>query len=64
MSDKNIPDYLQEWIDKIVRMNEEFVICRGNTVRETLALIRYKHPIFIPVFEGDDTVGIHYILSI
>ena len=56
--------YFHIWIEKIILINEEIIICRENSVRETLEKIRDKNQPFIPVFSGDDTLGIHYMSSI
>ena len=53
-------EYFQVWVEKILLINEEIIICRENSVRETLE----KNQPFIPVFSGDDTLGIHYMSSI
>ena len=57
-------EYFHVWVEKIILINEELIMCRENSVSETLERIRDKNQPFIPVFSGDDTLGIHYMSSI
>ena len=59
--DKDIPNDFQKWIDKILFVNEEIILCRDNSSSDILARIREINSNFYPVFTGDDTLGRDYL---
>ena len=62
--DKDIPIDFQKWIDKILFVNEEIILCRDNSSSDILARIREINSNFYPVFNGDDTLGRDYLHEI
>ena len=54
----NISEDMQKWIERIILINEEFVIHRGETPSQILIQLREMNSQFIPLFRGDDSIGL------